>query len=66
LFLSSVNFKGNQFADLLPLLLGIFGGYLIPAEDSTEKALWDHGGECEESFEGIYIFSFFVFLGVGG
>ena len=47
---------------ILPLLLGIFGGYLIPAENSTEKAIWDHGGECEESFKGIY----FLFFGEAG
>lgn len=44
----------------MPLLLGFSGGYLVPAEDSTEKAIWNYGGKCEESFEGIlFLFLFF-------
>jgi hypothetical protein len=50
---------------IFPLLLGFYGGYFVPAKDSTEKAVWNHGGECEESFEGIYFF-FTFFWGGGG
>jgi hypothetical protein len=45
---------------IFPLLLGFSGGYFVPAKDSTKKAIWNNGGKCEESFEGIYFFILFV------
>ena len=46
------------------LILGLSGRYFVPVEDPTEETLWNNGGECEESFEGIQKLNFFflVFL----
>lgn len=43
-------------------LSGLSRRYFVPVEDSTEETLWNNGGECEESFEGIQNLISFVYL----
>lgn len=64
-FYRPLTFTVISLQTIFPLLLGFSRGYFVPAKDSTEKAIWNHGGECEESFEGIYFF-FTYFFGMGG
>lgn len=45
----------------LTYILGHSGRYFIPVEDSTEETLWNNGGKCEESIEGIRKLIFFFF-----
>lgn len=63
-FYRPLTFTVISLQTIFPLLLGFSRGYFVPAKDSTEKAIWNHGGECEEGFEGIYFF-LLIFLGWG-
>lgn len=33
-------------------LIGFSGGHIILAKDSTEKTIWNDGGQCQESSKG--------------
>ena len=42
-----------MFQNIVFLLVGIAGGYIVLVENSTEKAFRNHGKQCEESIKGI-------------